>query len=218
MANASVRLGIKSSDEVGSAPARYGDIARCGEAISDEELVERSLKGEEEASRYLYERYQNLVYAAVCRILQDPEEARDATQDTFILVYRSLRFWSSQRARFSPWIYRVATNHAIDRWRRRKRKAEAQMLETSEIEFGGASVGRAAIRSFNNVQEQMEQSARVLRILDRLPKPQKRFIILRYCEGLKLSEIAEKEGCKLGTVKSTLHRATEAMRSKMKLI
>lgn len=218
MENVSVQPETKHSNESGAAPGRYGGIAGSGNVVSDEELVRKSLNGEEDAFRLLYERYRNLVYNAVCRILRDPEEARDAMQDTFILVYRSLGFWNPQRARLAPWIYRVATNHAIDHWRSRKRTIEAQMLQTIEMESGGDFMRREAIRTFNSGMEQMEQSVRVLRIMDRLPEIQKRFIILRYCEGLKLKEIAEKEGCKLGTVKSTLHRATEAMRSKMKFI
>jgi RNA polymerase sigma-70 factor (ECF subfamily) len=216
MAHASVQLVIERSGGNWPSPVCHTEMGKCGDAVPDEELVERSLKGEEEAFRHLYERYQRLVYAAVCRILPDPEEARDATQDIFILVYRSLRFWSPQRARFSPWIHRVATNHAIDRWRSRRRRAELQMIEAWESDSRSASTGHAAIRSVDNALEQMEQSARVSRILDRLPELQRRFIVLRYCEGLKLREIAEKEGFKLGTVKSTLHRATETMRCKMK--
>jgi RNA polymerase sigma-70 factor, ECF subfamily len=218
MAHAAVQLGIKSFSESGRLSVRSGDTGASGNPISDEELVERSLKGEEEAFRHLYERYQRLVYTVAFRILQDPEEARDAMQDIFILVYRSLGFWSPQRARFSPWIHRMATNHAIDRWRSRRRRAELQMFEALEDESKKPSCGWAAIRSTENVLDQLDQSARVSRILDRLPELQKRFIVLRYCEGLKLREIAEKEGCNLGAVKSTLHRATETMRSRIDII
>jgi RNA polymerase sigma-70 factor, ECF subfamily len=215
MTQVPVQPGIKNLRVSFPSSVRYGEMEECGRTLTDEELVERSLNGEEEAFRHLYERYQRLVYAAVFRIHPDPEEARDATQDIFILVYRSLRFWNPQRAKFSPWIYRVATNHAIDRWRGRKRRAELQMIEALESGCMNASPAGAAMRSFDNALEQLEQSARVLRILDRLPELQRRFIVLRYCEGLKLREIAEREGFKLGTVKSTLHRATETMRSKM---
>jgi RNA polymerase sigma-70 factor, ECF subfamily len=218
MAQASVQLGIKSSSESGRLPVRSGETGAYSNPISDEELVERSLKGEEEAFRHLYERYRRLVYTVACRILQDPEEARDATQDIFILIFRSLGFWSPQRARFSPWIHRMATNHAIDRWRSRRRRAELQMFESLEDESESPSCGRAAICSTENVLDQLDQSARVSRILNRLPELQKRFIVLRYCEGLKLREIAEKEGCNLGAVKSTLHRATETMRSRINII
>jgi RNA polymerase sigma-70 factor (ECF subfamily) len=214
MAHASVSLGIKRLSECGHLPVRSGDAGAYRNPNSDEELVELSLKGEEEAFRQLYERYQRLVYSVAFRILQDREEARDATQDIFILIYRSLGFWSPQRAKFSPWIHRMATNHAIDRWRSRRRRAELQMLDTSAHESKRLTYGPL---SNETVLDQLDRCARIARIINGLPELQRRFVVLRYCEGLKLREIAEKEGCNLGAVKSTLHRATATMRSRINI-
>jgi RNA polymerase sigma-70 factor (ECF subfamily) len=188
----------------------------CGNIIPDEELVKRSLKGEEDAFRRLYERYRRPIYAAVCRIILDPEEARDATQEIFITIYRSLALWSPRRARFSPWIYRVATNRAIDHWRIRRRRAELQLTESSQTQSTSASFCWGRIRPVDGALEQKERAAEVRHFLKELPQPQRRFFVLRYCDGLKLREIAEQEGYKLGTVKSSLHRATKIMRRKLK--
>jgi RNA polymerase sigma-70 factor (ECF subfamily) len=190
----------------------------CRNVIPDEELVERSLCGEEDAFRRLYERYRRPVYVAVCRIILDPEEARDATQEIFITVYRSLALYNPRRARFFPWIHRVATNRAIDYWRIRRRRAEVPLTVASERTLKRASVCRMGKPAMERILELKERAAEVRRFLDDLPQPQRRFFILRYYDGLKLREIAEKEGYKLGTVKSSLHKATKTMRRKLKKI
>jgi RNA polymerase sigma-70 factor (ECF subfamily) len=199
-------------------PVVYPVMEECGNAIPDEELVERSLRGEADAFRNLYERYRLPVYAAVCRIILDPEEARDATQEVFITVYRSLALWSPRRARFSPWIHKVATNRAIDHWRIRRRRAELQLTLTSERESKRASDCWSAAWRVERSLEHKERAAEVRRFLDGLPQRQRRFVVLRYFDGLKLREIAEKEGYKLGTVKSALHRATKAMQSELRRV
>jgi len=197
-------------------PVLYPAIEECGNVIPDEELVERSLRGEEDAFQRLYERYRQSVYAAVYRIVLDPEEAQDATQEIFIAIYRSLAIWSPQRGRFLPWVFRVATNRAIDRWRIRRRRAEVPLIETLETQSNGVSLYRETMEPIERTVERREKIAEVLRFVDELPQSQRRFFVLRYCYGLKLREIADKEGCKLGTVKSALHRATNTMRLKLR--
>jgi deoxyxylulose-5-phosphate synthase len=88
----------------------------------DEDLVEGTLGGDENAFSQLYERYRQPVYATAYRIIQSAEDARDATQEVFVKLYRSLRSWNPRKASFSTWIYRLASNHAIDCWRARNRK------------------------------------------------------------------------------------------------
>ena len=199
----------------GGIAIQYPNFQKCGNAVSDEELVERSLRGEEEAFRFLYERYRRPVYAAVCRIVRDREEARDTTQEVFITVYRSLSLWNPRRARFSPWIYRIAVNRAIDYWRIQKRRAERQLTESAETLSSCAALYWGRMRSIERNLENRARAAEVRRFLEELPQPQRRFFILRYYEGLKLREIAEQENCKLGTVKSSLHRAVQVMRRKL---
>ena len=92
------------------------------------------------------------------------------------------------------------------------------MIEALKTEPERAVIDRAATQFAGNDLQHLVQSAGLAPMLAGLTELQRRFIILRYCDGLKLREIAEKEGCKLGTVKSTLHRATEAIRSRMKNI
>ena len=191
-------------------------MEQSGNIISDEELVEKSLSGEEDAFQQLYERYRLAVYAAVYRIILDSEEASDVTQEVFFTVYRSLAIWNPQRAGFLPWIYKMATNRAIDCWRMRRRRAEVPLTETSQIKSNGTSFHRGTLETIERTVEYKELAAEMRHILKMLPLRHRRFIVLRYCDGLKLKEIAEKENCKLGTVKSVLYRGTNTMRFKLK--
>ncbi len=185
-------------------------------AISDEDLVESALGGDEDAFSQLYARYRQPVYATACRIIQSTEDARDATQEIFIKLYRSLRSWNPRKASFSTWMYRLAANHAIDCWRSRHRRRESQPSDESE-EHGAREYPLAdAIRSpYRNV-EGREQVEAVRRCVDSLPELQKKVFVLRYFQELKLEEIAEIENCSLGTVKTSLFRATKAVRRAMR--
>jgi len=191
------------------------EIEEYSDEICDEELVRRSLKGEEDAFQQLYERYQRRVHAAVYRIILDPEEAQDTTQEVFLTVYRSLALWNPQKADFSAWIYRVSTNCAIDHWRRRRRRAEIQWPEKTEFLLTYKSTGRGDGPPVERKLEVKEQVARMHHYLHEFPQQQRQFFILRYYDGMKLREIAEKEGFKLQTVKSSLYRATHSMKRRL---
>jgi len=184
--------------------------------ISDEDLVEGTLGGDEDAFSRLYERYRLPVYATACRIVQSPEEARDATQEIFVKLYRSLRSWNPRKASLSTWIYRLAANHAIDCWRARRRRPEVQSEEGAEEKLAREHSLSEAIRSPYRAVEGQERVDAVRRCADALPELQKKVFILRYFQELKLEEIAEMENCSLGTVKTSLFRATQAVRRALK--
>jgi len=179
---------------------------------SDEDLVHRTLGGGEEAFSLLYDRYRQRIYATVYRIIQDAAEAQDATQEVFIKLYRSLSDWNPQRAKFSTWLYRLAANHAIDCWRTRRRRRESQPLEEGDREaLPALSVGDAILSPLGAL-EKRETLDQVRRCVDELPELQKKVFLLRYFQELKLEEIADMEDCSLGTVKTSLFRATHAVR------
>ena len=183
-------------------------------ALSDEALVERTLGGDEEAFAALYERYRGPVYATAYRIIQGTEPARDATQEIFIKLYRSLGSWNPGKSKFSTWLYRLAANHAIDCWRERRRRGESQMPdEQPEAEsLVRQSRFADAIHSPYEAAEQGERVDEIRRRIDLLPDLQKKVFVLRYFGELKLEEIAEIESCSLGTVKTSLFRATQGLR------
>ena len=179
--------------------------------LSDENLVENALKGDENAFSEIYERFRRLIYSTAYRFIQNAEEARDATQEIFIKLFRSLPNWDSDKSKLSIWIYRIAVNHATDCWRSRRYRAMSPLDEgaAEQILLEHAMDGGA--RSPFSEMEYKEKIALVRRCIDSLPDLQKRIFILRYFQDLKLVEIAEVEKCNLGTIKSSLSRATKTV-------
>jgi RNA polymerase sigma-70 factor, ECF subfamily len=184
--------------------------------LSDEDLVEDILGGVEDAFSQLYDRYRRTVYAIASRIIQNSEEAHDATQEIFIKVYRSLGTFDRRKSRFYSWICRLAANHAIDCWRIRRRRAETQYPADSGEPPLRMPALADAIRSPYGEVEKREKVQEIWRCVDALPELQKKVFILRFFQELKLEEIAEMENCSLGTVKTSLFRATHAVRRAVK--
>lgn len=181
-------------------------------SLPDEIIVQKILEGDRSAFTQLYERYRLLIYSAACRILRDPEEARDVTQEIFLKLYRHLHHWDMRKSRLPTWIYRMTVNHSIDCRRTRLRRAESRLPEDSSwpvLRLHAA--GNDARSPFKAVQNREEISL-VRHRLDTLPEIQKKTFKSRYFHELKLVEIAEMECRDLGTIKSSLHRATHAVR------
>jgi len=185
-------------------------------SLSDDDLVRGALGGEELAFSCLYERYRQPVYSTAYRIIQNAEEAHDATQEVFIKLYRSLRTWDSRQSKFSTWLYRLASNHAIDCWRARRRRLESQIPGDAEDGAGREYALVEAISSPYREVESREEVEEIRRCVDLLPELQKKVFILRYFQELKLEEIAKMEECSLGTIKTSLFRATQAVRRSLR--
>lgn len=191
------------------------NYSECGREAPDEELVRRSLCGDEDAFGQLYERYRRPVQATVVRILRDREEARDIVQEIFVKVFCSLSQWDPGRAKFSTWLYRLSTNHAIDRWRLRCRRREMQM-EKADKDPGRSHAREAAVCLPERPVERRERAEAILRGIQALPCLQRKIVMLRYFEGLRLREIAASEGRTLATVKTSLYRATHLLRARLR--
>ncbi len=178
----------------------------------DEDLVARILRGDEDAFSQLYDRYRLKVYSTAYRIVQSTADAQDATQEVFIKLYRSLSDWNPRKGKFSTWLYRLAANHAIDCWRSRRRRPDAfsQELPDSRI-FYERPIRDAILTPFGSLAKK-EEIDQILSSVNDLPELQKKVFVLRYFQELKLEEIAQIENCSLGTVKTSLFRATHAVR------
>lgn len=197
---------------------QLSELERRG-SISDEQLVERSLGGDEDAFRVLYERYRRRVIATVRRIVHDPEDARDVAQEVFAKVYRSLSTWDARRSKFSTWLYRLASNHAIDCWRSRRRNVEVSLDSEDLTARTGMRAARAdAVMSFHPERdlEQKERIAQIRRSVESLPPLQRKIFFLRHFRGFRLQEIAASEGHKLATVKTSLYRATHVLQRRLR--
>jgi RNA polymerase sigma-70 factor (ECF subfamily) len=184
------------------------------DTLSDEDLVRRCRSGEEDAFAQLYHRYRKPVLWTAYRIIRNMEDAREATQEIFLKVYRSLAEWNPDKSKLSTWLYRLAANHAIDRWRAHQRRLQ--------WEFPGPTETRDHRRYFADpraepldVLERKETACEIRRCTRRLPRLQQRLFVLRHYYGFGLAEIASIEGRSLGTVKGLLFRAATTMRRRL---
>lgn len=183
----------------------------------DEDLVRAcqisgpdSLEGD---CRRLYERYKDRVYNVCYRITGNATDALDASQETFGIVFRRVGEFRFQ-SRFSSWVYRIAVNASID-LRRRTRTRRFASLEA--VQESGAADGSRFEMDDERVEMPSRAASRreledeIQRAIGRLSDKLRAIIVLRYVENLSYDEIAEVLKISLGTVKSRLSRAHEAL-------
>jgi RNA polymerase sigma-70 factor (ECF subfamily) len=198
-----------------------GDLASAIAARADESAVLAELKaGSEEAYSWLIAHMHQPVYSLVYRILNDPADAADTTQEVFLKVFRGIKKFNGSSS-LKTWVYRIALHEASNRrrwWFRHK--ARETSIEPVESESGGL---QPAVRDllvderkspFDNVAE-LELQARVETELRQVPEPYRTTVILRDIEELSYEEIAEITDVSLGTVKSRLTRGRDALRRRM---
>ena len=169
-----------------------------------------SLEGE---YRRLYDRYKDRVYNVCFRIAGNPSDALDASQETFGIVFRRIREFRFE-SRFSSWVYRIAVNASIDvRRRARSRKIASleAMHETGPAHGSKYDLADRMIEMPSVSASRHEFEAAVQRAIDRLSPKLRAIVVLRYIETLSYEEIAETLRISLGTVKSRLARAHEAL-------
>ncbi len=178
---------------------------------ADADLVRRCLGRDEEAFRLLVRRHQKNVYWLVWRIVQNTEDARDITQETFVKVFRSLDRFDPSR-RFPYWISRIATNTALDFLRSRKRMESLD----AEPEEGRKPLVLVDPKPTPDEDSEQERSLQRLEGLVNRLSPQTRAVIhLRHVQQLSYDEIAEILNVPLGTVRSRLHRGQNQLRAWM---
>lgn len=173
------------------------DKARNESFDEDTILVDRYLSGDHTVFEIIYRKYYDKVFAISRGILIDADEAADAVQEIFTLVYRHIgRF--DRRAKFSTWLFRIAVNRSIQEARKRRFKYRA--VELSE------AIGKEAPTESNEM-DPMIQSA-----LAQLAPQDRAILTLFYWEELSLNEIADSIGCNENAAKTRLYRARERFR------
>jgi RNA polymerase sigma-70 factor (ECF subfamily) len=158
----------------------------------------------------LFEAYHDRIYRYLLRLVRNPAEAEDLTQETFLRAYRrgdSLRDPDAVRG----WLYRIATHAALDRLRQRKSRPTLDSDESA----GQLAAAVSASPSVLEVVERKETSACVQRCLDFLPDHYRAVILLHEAHGLTAPEIANLLGVSLFTVKIRLHRARQKLQQVM---
>lgn len=162
--------------------------------MDDETLVRRCLSGDTEAFGELVSRYERPLYTVALRLLRDPDEARDATQNVFVKAWRHLDQFDRNR-RFFSWIYRIAVNESLNRVTRRK---PTDPLDECLADRGADPAEHA---------ERLDDSLLIERAVRQLPEPQREVIVLRHWLDLSYEEIAEAIHVPARTVKSRLFSA-----------
>jgi RNA polymerase sigma-70 factor (ECF subfamily) len=180
---------------------------------TDEQLVERALAGDGDAFGEVVRRWERKIYALAYGITGSVEEARDATQETFIAAYRSLPRFRGE-AQVSSWLHRIAVNQCITRQRRARVRAETALAE--EVEAGREqflSTGREA--SPAHASESKQRAEAVRRAVASLPQELREVVLMKEFEELTFQEIADALQVPLSTVKSRLYTALKQLRLKL---
>jgi RNA polymerase sigma-70 factor (ECF subfamily) len=195
------------------------DSARGAQAcLYESRLIARLRAGEMSAFDELVEEYEGLVYALALRILNDAEDARDATQETFLKIYRHFAHFRGE-ASLKTWICRIAINQArsAERWWRRRRRNETTSLDTplglngrNDYCPGDFLVSSTATPEAEALSR--ERGRQIDLALSRLKKDFRIAVILRDIEGLSYEEIAYATAVSVGTVKSRIARGREMLR------
>ena len=177
-------------------------------------LIERCRAGDDIAFSELVDRYKNLVYAIVARMVTDRTQADDLAQEVFLKVYRGLPYFRGE-ARLSTWIYRIVVNQARNRqrWWRRRRRSDQVSLDEHLQQFGDLESKTDVLP--DRLLASKETASRIWQAHNRLPFDQRTALVLREVDGLRYEEIAFTLGVAVGTVKSRLTRARQALRAEL---
>ncbi|MCH8099817.1 MAG: RNA polymerase sigma factor RpoE [Proteobacteria bacterium] len=181
---------------------------------SDQKLVERVQKGDNGAFDLLVLKYQHKIVNLVMRYVRDPELAQDITQEAFIKAYRALPRFRGESA-FYTWMYRIAVNTAknyLAAQRRRPMELELDMQDPEQYEL------HAKLKE-TDTPEGITLSNELMEIVENaiaaLPEDLQTAIILRELEGMSYEEIAQTMECPVGTVRSRIFRARDAISNKV---
>jgi RNA polymerase sigma-70 factor (ECF subfamily) len=181
----------------------------------DQQLVERVQKGDKRAFDLLVIKYQHKVMAVISRLIRDHAEAQDVAQEAFIKAYRALPNFRGDSA-FYTWIYRIAINTAKNHIVARNRRPPSSDLDVEEAEF---YPGNDAIHEMNTPEHNLlrdELHSTIDQAFQDLPTDLRTAVTLREIEGLSYEEIAEVMECPVGTVRSRIFRAREAIDRRIK--
>ncbi|UQX79064.1 RNA polymerase sigma factor RpoE [Mannheimia haemolytica] len=184
------------------------------EQITDQELVEKAQKGDKKAFNLLVVRYQNRVAGLLTRYVAR-DDIPDIVQESFIKAYRSLESFRGESA-FYTWLYRIAVNTAKNHLTSlgRRPPKEDILAEDAESYDVGAQLRESDTPENLILSEELKKA--VFDTIENLPDELKTAIRLRELEGLSYEEIAEVMECPVGTVRSRIFRAREAIDAKIK--
>ncbi len=186
-----------------------------GERGIDQALVERVQQGDKQAFDVLVLKYQNKIIQLIYRYVHDPDEARDVAQEAFIKAYKAIDRFRGDSA-FYTWIYRIAINTAKNHLVASSRRPPKGDIDAQDAEQFDGAMGLKEYATPERLLLKDEIQAAIARAIDELPDDLRTAIILRELEGLSYEEIAQTMECPIGTVRSRIFRARDAIDARLK--
>ena len=181
---------------------------------TDRQLVERVQRGDKSAYDLLVLKYQHRIVSLVSRYMRDQDEVLDVTQEAFIKAYRALPGFRGDSA-FYTWLYRIAINTAKNYLVSRSRRPPDSDIDVDQGDYQGETLALSDIESPENRLEGDQLEAVVYKAIDDLPEELKVAVTLREFDGLSYEEIAGIMECPVGTIRSRIFRAREAIDKKI---
>ncbi|SDY48135.1 RNA polymerase sigma-70 factor, ECF subfamily [Lysobacter sp. yr284] len=183
--------------------------------LLDQELVRRVQRGDSTAFDALVRKYQHRITALIGRYIPDWSECQDVAQETFIRAYRAMANFRGD-AQFYTWLHRIAVNTA-----KNYLVAQNRRPPTDDIDAGDAEQFETGVRLRDTdtpehelLRQEIERT--VMRVVESLPEELRSAITLREVDGLSYEEIAQKMNCPIGTVRSRIFRAREAIDTELR--
>ena len=186
-----------------------------GERSIDQALVERVQRGEKQAFDILVLKYQNKIIQLANRYVHDPDEARDVAQEAFIKAYRALGRFRGDSA-FYTWLYRIAINTAKNYLVASGRRPPRSDIDAQDAEQYEGATGLKEYATPERLLLKDEIQQTIAAAIDELPDDLRTAITLRELEGLSYEEIAQTMECPIGTVRSRIFRARDAIDTRLK--
>jgi RNA polymerase sigma-70 factor (ECF subfamily) len=180
------------------------------EQLTDQQLVDKVQQGDKKAFNLLVLKYQNRVSSLVARYVKNSGDVADVTQEAFIKAYRALPNFRGESA-FYTWLYRIAVNSAKNYLVSQSRKPPASDVDAQEAEFyeGADALHENSSPELSLLTKEIEKY--LYQAIDKLPDELRMAITLREMEGMSYEDIASVMECPVGTVRSRIFRAREAI-------
>jgi RNA polymerase sigma-70 factor, ECF subfamily len=178
------------------------------EEIGDAECVKRVQRGDTESFEILVRRHQNTTFNLIYRFLGDYDEATDTAQEVFLSVYKSIQQFRGD-ATFSTWLYRIAFNHASTRRKSLNSKLQRQVALEDDAVLVDCGDNPETSAERKEIQQRVQQA------LNSLDGDDAQIILLRDLQDVSYEDIAQTLDVPIGTVKSRLHRARQALRTSL---
>jgi len=193
--------------------------------LSSEELMELCRQGETDAFNILVKRHQRRLIDYIDRIIIDDERAKELAQETFLKAFMARERYTST-AKFTVWLYRIALNLCRSEFRRLKHRRTISLYQSYSHPLSDEgdeetyelyeTIPDTTIPSPDDVIEKIEREEMLKAAIESLPNKQREALAMRVYEELEYAEIARRQGCSVGTVKSRIYNGKNALKIMLK--